>query len=99
MTPLDRFALWAALALIPDSRPLTRWKVMRGVLVRSRHQALTPSQQRQLLRGLGGFQAAMVSLGIAIYAQIRWRPVSVLLFLAAAIYLLWTVGDSLIRMV
>lgn len=41
----------------------------------------------------------MVSLGIAIYAQIRWRPVSVLLFLAAAIYLLWTVGDSLIRMV
>ena len=99
MTPLDRFALWAALALIPDSRPLTRWKVMRGALVRSRGVALSPAEQKRLLRHLGVFQTAMVWLGIALYAQIRWRPLTVPLFLIAVTYLIWSLSGFVARMV
>lgn len=99
MSPFDRFALCAALAAIPDGRPLTRWKVKRGALIRSRQQALTPRQQKLLLRGLGGFQAAMVSLGVALYAQIRWRPLSVLLLAGVVGYLAWSLVSFFIRMV
>lgn len=99
MSPLDRFALCVALALIPDGRPLTRWKVKRGATIRSRQPALTPRQQKALLRGLGGFQAAMVGVGVAIYAQIRWRPLSVLLLAGVVGYLAWSLGNSFIRMV
>lgn len=99
MTPFDRCALSVALALIPDNRPLTRWKVMRGALVRSQAPRLTPHQQTRLLNGLGGFQAAMVGLGVALYAQIRWRPLSIVLFVGAVGYVLWSLGSFLIRMV
>lgn len=99
MSPADRMAVGIALALIPDSRPLTRWKVMWGAVLRSRSPILAPQHQARLLRRLGAFQAAMVSLGIAIYAQVRWRPVSVVLLLAVTGYVLWALAASLIRMV
>lgn len=98
MTPLDRFALRVALVLTPDSRPLTRWKVMRGAVVRSRQQ-LTPQQEKRLLRGLGRSQKAMVAIGIAVYAQVRWRPLPTVLFLGVVSYLLWAVAGSVTRMI
>lgn len=60
---------------------------------------MTPKQQRALLRRLGGFQAAMVALGVAIYAQVRWRPLSVLLMVGVLGYLAWSLTNFIIRMV
>jgi len=80
---IHRPAIWLALLLTPDDRPLTRRAVMRAALwheQRGLAAALPPALRKRLLRGMSRWQRTWVSVGVAFYRLARLRPMVPLLF-------------------
>lgn len=92
-------ALWFALLVVPDSRPLTRWKVMRGSVLDelSGERPIHPHAQRRLLSSVSGFQRWCVATGVALYALVRRRGLVLVIGAAAGGYFVWNFVSALLK--
>lgn len=83
-----RLPLLLALLLTPDSRPRTRYAVMRAAInnERSGFAALSPARRKRMFRGMSKSQRAWVSVGISVYGIARTKPLLLPLFAVSIVY-------------